>query len=265
MATILVIDDERMICDLLRSVFSAHGHEVFTATSGREGMEIFRDRKPRFTLLDLQMPEMDGIEVLQQIRAIDSKAPVIMLTGGGTDALELRVRGLGVTDFLRKGLPLEVLVKTVDRVMQRSASTMQAPPTALAVEDASSDSAEEGSILVVDDEPQIRSLLSQYLSRKGYQVRVAPDGPTALSMVAKEQPRFIILDMYMPGMNGLELLRELRAKNYDGGVLGLTGSQEENLLQGVLDLGAVDVMGKPVDLEKVELAIQLGCLLTSPS
>jgi DNA-binding response OmpR family regulator len=117
---------------------------------------------------------------------------------------------------------------------------------------------------VVDDEPQIRSMLSQYLTRKGYRVRVAPDGPTALAMVAKEQPWFIILDMYMPGMNGLELLRELRAKKYAGGVLGLTGSQEENLLQGVLDMGAVDVMGKPVDLERVELAVQLGCLLTTP-
>jgi len=264
MATILVIDNERMICDLLRSVFSAHGHEVLTATSGREGLELFRQRKPRYTLLDLSMPEMDGIEVLQQIRATDPYAPVIVLTGGGSDALEIRARGLGVTDFLRKALPLEVLVKATERAMQRSAPTMQAPPTAVELEDAPSKSSEEGSILVVDDEPQIRSLLSQYLSRKGYRVRVAPDGPTALAMVAKEQPRFVILDMYMPGMNGLELLRALRAKNYDGGVLGLTGSHEENLLQGVLDLGAVDVMGKPVDLEKVELAIQLGCLLATP-
>jgi DNA-binding response OmpR family regulator len=68
----------------------------------------------------------------------------------------------------------------------------------------------------------------------------------------------------MPGMNGLELLRELRARKYEGGVLGLTGSQEENLLQGVLDLGAVDVMGKPVDMERLELAVQLGCILTAP-
>jgi DNA-binding response OmpR family regulator len=211
------------------------------------------------------MPGMDGIEVLQEIRKIDPHAPVIVLTGGGTDALEIRARGLGVTDFLRKGLPLEVLVKTMDRVMQRPTSTMQAPPTAAAVEDASSKSAEEGSILVVDDEPQIRSLLSQYLTRRGYQVRVAQDGPTALAMVEKDLPRFVILDMYMPGMNGLEVLRELRARNYAGGVLGLTGSQEENLLQGLLDLGAVDVMGKPVDMEKVELAVQLGCLLTAPS
>ena len=260
MATILVIDDERMICDLLRSAFSAHGHEVLTATSGREGLEIFRQRKPRFTLLDLHMPEMDGIEVLQAIRKINADAPVIMLTGGGTDALEIRARGLGVTDFLRKGLPLETLVTTIDRAMQRPGKLT----AAVAVGSAPSDSPETPSVLVVDDEPQIRSMLSQYLTSRGYQVRVAQDGPTALAMVEEALPQFVILDMYMPGMNGLELLRELRARKYAGGVLGLTGSQDEKLLQGVLDLGAVDVMGKPVDLEKLELAVQLGYILTAP-
>src|SRR3989338_10460120 len=264
MATILVIDDERMICDLLRSVFSAHGHEVLTATSGGEGLDLFRRRKPRFTLLDLRMPFMDGIEVLQEIRKLDPHAPVIMLTGGGSDTLESKARGLGVTDFLRKTLPLETLVKTVDRAMQRPGTLTAAPTAAVAVESAPSDSPETPSILVVDDEPQIRSLLSQYLARRGYQVRVAQDGPTALAMVEKDLPRFVILDIYMPGMNGLEVLRELRARKYAGGVLGLTGSQEENLLQGLLDLGAIDVMGKPVDMEKVELAVQLGCLLTAP-
>jgi DNA-binding response OmpR family regulator len=263
MATILVIDDERMICDLLRSVFSAHGHEVFTATGGREGLDLFRQRKPRFTLLDLCMPEMDGIEVLQQIRKIDSAAPVIVLTGAGTDALEIRARGLGVTDFMQKGAPLEALVKTMDRALQRPGKMTEAPPEAVQVGEARAGGLEGESILVVDDEPQIRSMLSQFLTRRGYQVRVAQDGPTALAMVAEALPRFIILDMHMPGMNGLDVLRALRAKNYAGGILGLTGSREENLLQGLLDLGAVDVMGKPVDLEKVELAVQLGCILTA--
>jgi len=264
MATILVIDDERMICDLLRSVFSAHGHEVFTATSGREALEIFRKRKPRFTLLDLCMPEMDGIEVLQEMRKINPNASVIVLTGGGTDALEIRARGLGVTDFLRKSLPLEVLVRATDKVIHRPVTTTEAPAAVTALSETSAAAPDAGSILVVDDEAQIRSMLSQFLTRRGYRVRVAQDGLTALAMVTEELPNFVILDMYMPGMNGLELLRELRARNYAGGVLGLTGGQEENLLQGLLDLGAVDVMGKPVDMERVELAVQLGCLLTTP-
>ena len=264
MATILVIDDERMICDLLRSAFSAHGHEVFTATSGIEGMEIFRNRKPRFTLLDLKMPEMNGIEVLQQIRAIDPYAGVIMLSGGATDALEIRARGLGVTDFLRKGAPLEALVRTMDRAMQRPLKVTEAPARVPALSEAATAAPDAPSILVVDDEPQIRRMISQFLTSRGYRVRVAQDGVTALALGAEEMPQFVIADMYMPGMNGLELTRQLRAKQYKGGVLALTGSQDEELLQGMLDLGSVDVMGKPVDLERLELAVQVGCILAAP-
>ena len=94
-------------------------------------------------------------------------------------------------------------------------------------------------------------------------MRVAQDGPAALALVAQEQPQMVILDMYMPGMNGLEVLRALRAKQYTGGVIALTASQDEKLLQEVLDLGAVDVLTKPVDLERLALAIQVGCILTA--
>jgi DNA-binding response OmpR family regulator len=264
MATILVVDDERMICDLLRAVFCAHGHEVLTATSGREGLELFRQRKPRFTLLDIQMPGMDGIEVLKQIRAIDPEAGVLMLTGGGSDTMEIRARGLGVTDFLRKGLPIETLIQAMDKALKRQGGTTDVPSTARAFDEVCSGKRGAESILVVDDEPNIRSMVSRYLTSRGYQVRVAADGPTALTLVDEVRPQLIILDINMPGMSGLEVLRQLRAKQYEGGVLALTGSQEESDLQGMLDLGAVDVMGKPFDLEGVELAVQLGCILATP-
>jgi DNA-binding response OmpR family regulator len=262
MASILVVDDEQMICDLLRSVFSSHGHEVLTATSGREGLELFRQRRPRFTLLDLLMPEMDGLEVLKQIREMDPEAGVIMLTGGGTDALEARAREMGVTDFLRKGLPLEVLIKTIEKAIRQHDKLNVATPAAAAPGKAKPGAK---SVLVVDDESQTCDLISQYLSTRGYRVRTAPDGPSALALVEQERPHFIILDMALPGMSGLELLRQLRAKQwqYKGGVLALTGKQDENVLQGMMELGAVDVMGKPVDLGRLELAVQLGCILTS--
>ena len=263
MATILVIDDERMICDLLRSVFYSFGHEVLMATSGREGLELFRQRRPRFTLLDLNMPGMNGIEVLQEIRKIDQKADVIILTGGGTDALEIKARGLGAAEFLRKGLPLEALVRLVDRAMQRTASVTIAPPSVAAPEEAPAGGLGEKSILVVDDEPQVRSMIAQFLTKRGYRVSVAQDGPTALTLVEQAPPHLIILDIKMPGMNGLEVLRQLRAKQYKGGVIALTSSQETSDLQGMMDLGAVDVMGKPVDLETLEVVVQLGCILST--
>ncbi len=75
MATILVVDDEQMLCDLMRAVLGRRGHEVMTATGGREGLELFRQHRPRITLLDLRMPGMDGIEVLKQIRPWTRRLP----------------------------------------------------------------------------------------------------------------------------------------------------------------------------------------------
>src|SRR6266849_2981442 len=119
MATILVIDDERLLCDLLQKALQHHGHEVFTAYSGREGVASFRQRRPHFTLLDLKLPDIDGIEVLKQIRQIDPQSAVIILTGKASDHLERQARDLGITDFLIKELSFEALIGAVQRAMQK--------------------------------------------------------------------------------------------------------------------------------------------------
>ncbi len=265
MSTILVVDDERLICDLLRSVLAGHGHEVLMAMNGREGLELFKKHRPRFTLLDLRMPEMNGIEVLKQIRAIDPQAAVLILTAWGSDALEQQARQLGVVDFLSKGLSLDVLVDAMERTLQQTAqaaSPAQAAAPGGAPQAAPVAAGDGDFILVVDDEPQIRDLLKRFLSLRGYKVRVASDGQQALTMVEQEAPQLIVLDVYMPGINGVEVLRQLRRRKFTGGVILLTGSQDDKLLQEALDLGSVDVMGKPVDLERLALAIQVGCILT---
>lgn len=259
MATILVVDDEKIVSDLLREVLIRHGHEVLTAAGGREALELFRKHSPKITLLDLLMPDMNGIEVLKQIRALDPQAVVMVLTGGGTDVLENQARELGVTDYLRKGLSLDVLVGALDRAVRQPLPAPSAPPHAKERPVAST---EGDSILVVDDEAMIRGLLSEYLSTRGYRVRTAQNGAEALASVAQDRPQLVILDLYMPGMNGVEVLRELRSRrNYAGAVIVLSASQDEKLLQETLALGSVDVMSKPVDLERLLLAIQVGLAL----
>jgi DNA-binding response OmpR family regulator len=265
MSTILVVDDERLMCDLLRAVLVRHGHEVLTAMNGREGLLLFRKHHPRFTLLDLRMPEMNGIEVLKQIRAVDPQAAVLILTAWGSDALEQQARQLGVVDFLSKTLSLDVLVEAMERTLQQSgqaATPAQAAEPAGAPQAAPTAAGDGDFILVVDDEPQIRDLLKRFLSLRGYKVQVASDGQQALTMVEQVPPQLIVLDVYMPGINGVEVLRRLRGRKFTGGVILLTASQDDKLLQEALDLGSVDVLGKPVDLERLALAIQVGYILT---
>src|SRR5438445_2169503 len=123
MAKILVVDDELVFCELLKTLLKSHGHEVLTANSGREALEIFKRHRPQFTMLDLRMPEMSGLEVLKQIRAMDSKAAVMILTAWGSDALELQARRLGVTDLPRKSLSLDTIVASLLRELLESATS----------------------------------------------------------------------------------------------------------------------------------------------
>ncbi|TAL08522.1 MAG: response regulator [Nitrospirae bacterium] len=256
MATILVIDDERLLCDLMRDMLQRHGHEVFTAYNGREGIEAHRQRRPHFTLLDLHLPDMNGIEALTRIRESDPKAAVMILTGAGSDKLERQARELGVTDFLIKGLSPEVLFEAVTRGVQ--------PPSAAETCPSLPEDQNGASILVVDDERPICDLLTKYLTSRGYRVRAAQDGPAALALAERERPKLIVLDIHMPGMNGVDVLRKLRAKRYPGGVMMLTGCEDRTLLKEALDLGSLDIVGKPFDLERIGLAVEVSLILAKP-
>src|SRR5580765_6559085 len=106
MAKILVIDDEHGIQSLLDTLLSRKGYDVVLAESGRKGLELFRRERPDVIVLDLKMPEMDGVTVLQQIRSLNPDQPVIILTGAGTPEREQQVRTLGVTEFVEKEFSL---------------------------------------------------------------------------------------------------------------------------------------------------------------
>src|SRR2546428_12031389 len=102
MATILLADDDELFCFLLHGGFSSHGHEVLTAYHGREALKLFRQHHPQITVLDLRMPEMDGLEVLRQIRASDPQAVVMILTAGGTHQREPQGPHYGGIHFVHK-------------------------------------------------------------------------------------------------------------------------------------------------------------------
>jgi len=119
MATILAVDDDEKIRELLSTLLRRKGHHVLTASHGQKGIDVFRRERPHVTILDFEMPDMDGLEVLRQIRAIDPHAPVIMLTGAGTEAREKQARELGVTDFLAKGFSLHEVGAALNQVLNQ--------------------------------------------------------------------------------------------------------------------------------------------------
>ena len=117
MAKVLVIDDEQNFRTIVEMVLRSHGYEVLLADKGMTGLSIYRQEHPTVVVLDLKMPEMDGIAVLHQIRHENPKQPVIVLTGDSSPETEREVRALGVSEFIVKGLSMHVLTDTLKRLL----------------------------------------------------------------------------------------------------------------------------------------------------
>ena len=110
-------------------------------------------------------------------------------------------------------------------------------------------------VLVVDDELDARELLQAFLVAKGYAVVTASDGEEALQKVKEERPHLILLDVRLPKLNGLEVLKHVREIDQEVGVIMITAVKEEDTGRQALQLGAFDYITKPLDLTYLERSL----------
>jgi signal transduction histidine kinase/DNA-binding response OmpR family regulator len=188
-ATVLVVDDDPSVRDLLAKTLEKEGYRVIAAGNGVEALALARQHRPQAITLDVLMPQMDGWSALKELKADAAlrDIPVIMVS-------VLNERGmaipLGAADFV---------TKPVDR--QRL--------TAILREHCAGPSG--ASILVVEDDLPTREALCRSLESMGYTAHNAVNGRTGLDWLAKHPaPSLILLDLMMPEMDGFEFLRELR-------------------------------------------------------
>jgi len=183
--TVLVIDDEATVRDLMQRFLIKEGFRVVTAASGEEGLRWARELRPDAITLDVMMPGMDGWAVLSALKADSEVAdiPVIMLTIVDDKNLGY---ALGASDYLTKPIDRERLV-TVLKQHRR-----------------------DRPVLVVDDDAEVRQLLRRMLESEGYAVVEAENGRVALERLRGETPSLILLDLMMPEMDGFEFVAELR-------------------------------------------------------
>lgn len=188
--TVLVIDDDATVHDLLNRVLKREGFDVISALSGDEGLEKARLLRPDVITLDVMMPQMDGWAVLSRIKSDDElrDIPVILLS-----MLENKSLGfaLGATDYLTKPVDRNILISTLKR--QKSKTEKQ-----------------QGRILIIEDDEDTRELLRRTAEREGWVSSEAEDGLVGLNRLAQERPDLILLDLMMPEMDGLQFLAEMR-------------------------------------------------------
>jgi two-component system nitrogen regulation response regulator GlnG len=112
-----------------------------------------------------------------------------------------------------------------------------------------------GKILVVDDEPEVRLVLTEFLESRGYEVTAASSGAEAISMVDAVKPHVVLLDVTMPEMDGMETLKRLAAANPGLPIIMVTANADVDVTSRLLAMGAADYIPKPFDLEYLGQAV----------
>lgn len=114
-----------------------------------------------------------------------------------------------------------------------------------------------GKVLVVDDELEVRQILQEFLAHKGYEVYAAESGPEALNALDTFKPDVVLLDVLMPGMDGVETLKRMVALQPTLPVIMVTANADVGITSKLLGLGAADYIPKPFDLEYLDQAVSI--------
>ncbi len=119
MKRILIIEDEKHIAEGLRLNLTLQGHEVDVAENGVLGIKKWQDWSPHLIILDLMMPQMDGFSVLENIRKVSDRLPVLILSAKDESKDKVRALSSGVDDYLTKPFELDELILRVDRLLKK--------------------------------------------------------------------------------------------------------------------------------------------------
>ena len=114
-----------------------------------------------------------------------------------------------------------------------------------------------GKILVVDDEIEVVQLLKDFLTSKGYEVYTALNGAEALAWVKEVKPDIVLLDIIMPGIGGIDTLKEIKKIDPTTAVIMVTGLIDEELANKTIKLGAFDYIIKPINIDYLETCVMV--------
>lgn len=117
---ILIVEDERHIAEAIKLNLNMIGHEVVHAINGLDGLNYFKEFKPELVIVDLMMPEIDGIGVISEIRKVDLKIPILVVSAKDQVKEKVRCLSLGVDDYLPKPFDLDEFLLRVDRLLTRA-------------------------------------------------------------------------------------------------------------------------------------------------
>lgn len=200
MARVLVVDDDPGVRYVVRRHLEAAGHSVREAEDGAAACESLAGERPDLVVLDLVMPRVNGLELLDRMRTHSEwgSIPTVVITGSITS--ESAVRDLGAGSMVRKPFSADQLLTHVDLLLAHVARHTEgcARPEA---------GGSRPCILVVEDDEHVREMLVVMFQIEGYDTMAASNGRDALQAMRERKPSAVLLDLMMPIMDGWQFRR----------------------------------------------------------
>jgi two-component system CheB/CheR fusion protein len=240
--TVLIVEDDLEVRDLLEIAISAEGHQVVTANDGVEALNLIeRDAiQPCLVISDFNLPNgMDGPCVAGKLRAMLRRSvPVIILTG---DISTKTLRDIAVQkcEHLNKPASLKELIAAIERLFPTPASPENAPAAPIGA-------AAAPVIYVVDDDSDVRQAIRSTLEHDGHFVEDYGDGESFLNSYHPGRNACLLIDANLPGISGLDLLKQLKSVGYFVPTIMITGQSDVPMAVEAMKAGAVDFLEKPI-------------------
>ena len=247
--TILVIEDEPTVRDMLTATLKAKGHRVVAVSNGQSALDLLAKNglRPDLLISDYTLPgKFTGVEIAATLRStLGWQMPAIILSGDVRSETQRDIGEKGLFNLV-KPVDAATLSSLIEQLLASPPRAAVAPTTAPAAERLPAAGA--GTIFVVDDDREIREAMRAVLSQAGHQVNTSADAQSFLSSLRPGDTGCVIVDVRMPGMNGLEMLARL--SNMGGGKLPaivITGQGDVAMAVEAMRAGAADFIEKPID------------------
>ncbi len=265
---VLLIDDNELIGELVTEILAGVPVDIQTTTDTREGLRLAMSTKPDLLLLDIDMPEVNGLDLLQQLRNMQSTQhlPVVMLTANERLSSIQRASELGVLGYILKPFKQSYFLERLSAFLGLS----------LAAEDTSNDgenredsrdvvkevarkaqAIKTKNLLVIDDEPIFGELISTILEDTLFTVQVTTDPREGLRWAMTQAVDVILLDLNMPEIDGFQLGKQLKKMQTTQKIpiLVISGDPFSYVEKELAEMGEADFLAKPFSPQQLITAL----------
>lgn len=255
---ILSVDDSKAVRMIVKRTFQPYEVELVEAANGIEGLEMAKKHLPDLILLDVTMPEMDGIEMLTRMKEDPQlkDLAVIMLTAEAGRENVLKIAKIGIRDYIVKPFNEETVIQKAGRIVPLH-KPGEAPATAK-LEEAKAPEKDANCILVLEDKAPIIQQIKEGLQQTKWAIESVGNSKELKAFCEKKLPSVALISLSLADKDGIQAFRLLRSnaltKNIP--VLGLAVKLDNEAQAQAKELGFNDIVTKPIQMKDLELKIK---------